>query len=59
MICPKCKNQYDVYNADKCPITDIYICPNCRVGLTEADADPNWKQELNEVKTEYQREKEF
>lgn len=36
MICPKCKTQYDVYNAEDRP--EGWVCPVCKVELNDSDA---------------------
>lgn len=43
MICPKCNNQYDIFNAAACEDENgktLWICPDCEVPLNDSDADP-------------------
>ena len=47
MECPKCKQQFDIYNAEICEEGEnegLWICPDCKVPLNEDD--------IKEVKTE-------
>lgn len=39
MTCPKCQKQFTKITAWECPITDTYICPECRVGLSNGVTD--------------------
>lgn len=37
MICPVCKNQYDIYNAVINDDTGNWECPDCKVNLIEEE----------------------
>ncbi len=39
MTCPKCHKQFSKSSAWECPLTDTYICPECRVGLSDGVTD--------------------
>lgn len=38
MICPKCNEQFDVYNAVLDRDSEEWMCPNCNVILNDSDA---------------------
>ena len=39
MTCPKCHKEFSTASAWECGITDTYICPDCRVGLSDGVTD--------------------
>lgn len=45
MTCPKCKQQFDIYNAEICEEGEnegMWVCPDCGVVLIEDDLiEPN------------------
>src|SRR3990172_6053884 len=48
MVCPQCGNQYDVHNAviivpEGC-FTGSWMCPVCRISLTDTDSLPDSKE---------------
>jgi ribosomal protein L37AE/L43A len=38
MMCPKCGNQYDIYNAVVNDDTGVWECPDCKVALNDDDS---------------------
>ncbi len=39
MTCPKCQKAFSKVTAHECPVSDTYICPECRVGLSDGVTD--------------------
>ncbi len=37
MVCPKCKNQYDIYNSVVNDDTGLWECPDCGEALNDSD----------------------
>ncbi len=50
MTCPKCQKGFSKVTAHECPVSDTYICPKCRVGLSDGVTD--WIRVEAEAETE-------